>query len=177
MERSLRPRRLERLSPLDVSNLLIEDHALPMHVAALAILEGAPLLDASGRPRLDLLREQLQGRLPLAPRLRQVLVRPRFGLGSPVWVDDVGFDVCEHLQTRAVPAPGDEPALLKACAELNQPPLDRSRPLWELWVLSGLVDGRVGLLVRFHHVLADGIAALALLGALFDTTPDPRGYG
>ncbi len=93
-------------------------------------------------------------------------------MGPPLWVDDVGFDLRQHVQTRAVPAPGDQAALLKLCAQLNQPPLDRSRPLWELWVLSGLVDGRVGLLVRFHHVVADGIAALALLGALFDATPD-----
>lgn len=173
MERSAHRRRLERLSPLDVSNLRVEDRGLPMHVAALAILEGAPLLDASGQPRLDLLGEQLQGRLPLAPRLRQVLVRPHVGLGPPVWVDDAGFDLRQHLQSRAVPVPGEEAALLKLCAELNEVPLDRSRPLWQLWLLTGLADGRVGLLLRFHHVVADGIAALALLGALFDTTPDP----
>jgi diacylglycerol O-acyltransferase len=173
VEGSIHPGRLERLSPLDVSNLRVEDRGLPMQVAALAILEGAPLLDANGQPRLDLLREHLQRRLPLAPRLRQVLVRPRVGLGPPLWADDAAFDLREHVQARAVPAPGDEAALLKLCAQLNQPPLDRSRPLWELWVLSGLVDGRVGLLLRFHHVVADGIAALALLGALFDATPDP----
>ncbi|HZD68000.1 MAG TPA: wax ester/triacylglycerol synthase family O-acyltransferase [Actinomycetes bacterium] len=163
---------LERLSPLDVSNLRVEDHGLPMHVAALAILEAAPLLDAAGQLRLDALREHLERRLHLAPRLRQVLSRPRFGLGPPLWVDAAAFDIREHVRTRAIPAPGDEAGLLEVCSQLNQPPLDRSRPLWELWLLTGLADGTVGLLIRLHHVVADGIAALALMGALFDAVPD-----
>ena len=169
-----RERRLERLSPLDVSNLRVEDHGLPMHVAALAILEGTPLLDDSGQVRLDAVCEHLERRLYLAPRLRQVLHRPGFGLGSPLWVDDPSFDIREHVQTRAIPAPGDEEALLKECSELNEPPLDRSRPLWEVWLLTGLADGTVGLLVRLHHVVADGIAALALIGALLDASPDAQ---
>jgi diacylglycerol O-acyltransferase / wax synthase len=164
--------KLDRLSPLDVSNLRVEDHGLPMHVAALAILEGAPLLDSSGQLRLDALRAHLERRLHQAPRLRQVLHRPRLGLGPPVWVDDAGFDIRRHVRARAIRAPGDEPTLLDACSELNEPPLDRSRPLWELWVLTGIADGRVGLLIRLHHAVADGIAALALFGAFLDTTPD-----
>jgi WS/DGAT/MGAT family acyltransferase len=162
---------LERVSPLDVSNLRVEERGLPMHVAALAVVEEAPLLDASGQLRLDRLRDHLDQRLHLAPRLRQVLYFPRLGLGPPAWVDHAGFDIREHVRTRAVAAPGDEAALLEVCAELNEPPLDRSRPLWELWVLTGRAGGQVGLLVRFHHVLADGIAALAMIGALLDPSP------
>lgn len=169
-----RASRLERLSPLDVSNLRFEDHGLPMHVAALAILEGTPLLDDSGQVRVDAVREHLERRLCLAPRLRQVLHRPRFGLGPPLWVDDPSFDIREHVQTRAIPAPGNEAALLKVCSELNESPLDRSRPLWEVWLLTGLADGTLGLLVRLHHVVADGIAALALMGALLDASPDAQ---
>ncbi|HZD79540.1 MAG TPA: wax ester/triacylglycerol synthase family O-acyltransferase [Actinomycetota bacterium] len=164
-----RPR---RLSPLDVSNLRVEDRGRPMHVAGLAILEGAPLLDASGELRLSALLEHLERRLHLAPALRQVLYRPRLGLGPPVWVDDPGFDIRRHVRARAVPAPGDEEALLRVCSELNEPPLDRSRPLWELWLLTGLAGGEVGVLIRLHHVVADGIAALALMGALFDASAD-----
>jgi diacylglycerol O-acyltransferase / wax synthase len=152
-----------------VSNLRVEDQGLPMHVAALGILEGAPLLDQSGELRLEAIRAHLQQRLHLAPRLRQVLHTP--GLGPPVWVDDAGFEITEHVKARAVPAPGDEAALLEACSALNEPPLDRTRPLWEMWLLTGLADGTVGLLVRLHHVVADGIAALALIGALFDPAP------
>jgi diacylglycerol O-acyltransferase / wax synthase len=172
VDRSTRASRLERLSPLDVSNLRVEDHGLPMHVAALAIVEGTPLIDASGQLRLDELRGLLDQRLDQAPRLRQALCRPRLGLGPPLWVDDRGFNIRDHVRTRAVPAPGDEATLLKVCAELNEPPLDRSRPLWEMWVLTGLADGNVALLIRLHHVVADGIAALALIGALLDVAPD-----
>jgi diacylglycerol O-acyltransferase / wax synthase len=163
---------LARLSPLDVSNLRVEEHGFPMHVAALAIVEGAPLLDASGRLRLDTLRSHLERRLHLAPRLRQVLHRPRLGLGPPVWADAPDFDIGTHVRARAIPAPGDEQTILEVCSELNEPPLDRSRPLWELWMLTGLADGHVAALIRLHHVVADGIAALALIGALLDAAPD-----
>jgi wax ester synthase-like acyl-CoA acyltransferase family protein len=133
--------RLQRLSPLDVSNLRAEEHGVPMHVAALARVEGAPLCDASGGLQLEKVRAVVEGRLDLAPRLRQVLVRPRVGLGRPVWADDACFSIAQHVRTRPVPAPGDEAALLAVCAQLNEPPLDRSRPLWELWLLPGLADG------------------------------------
>ena len=172
---SARAGRLERLSPLDASNLRVEDHGLPMHVAALAVLEGAPLVDALGRLRLDRLWDELEQRLHLAPRLRQVLVRPRLGMGSPVWIDDAGFDVREHVRARAIPEPGDEAALLKVVSELNEGPLDRSRPLWEMWLLTGLAGGNVGMLIRLHHVVADGISALALIGVFLDAGPGAAG--
>ncbi|HEU4947304.1 MAG TPA: wax ester/triacylglycerol synthase family O-acyltransferase [Kribbella sp.] len=162
---------VERLTPLDVSNLRVEEHGLPMHVAALAILDARPLIDSTGRLRLDAIRTHVEQRTSQARRLRQVLVRPRLGLGPPLWVDDQGFAIERHIRTRALAAPGDEAALLAACGELNQVPLDRSRPLWELWLLTGLSGDRVGLLIRLHHVVADGIAAIALFGSLFDLEP------
>jgi len=159
---------VERLSTLDVSNLRVEDRGLPMHVAALVILDSAA--PGAGLD-LDTVRTVIGQRLHLAPRLRQVLYRPRRGLGPPVWVDAAGFDIRDHVRARPVPAPGDETVLLQVCAELNTGRMDRSRPLWQVWLLTGLAGGRTGLLIRLHHVVADGIAALALLGALFD--PDP----
>ena len=168
----VRAARLERLTPLDLSNLRVEDHGLPVHVAALLILDGAPLLDAVGQLRLESVRANVGQRLHRAPRLRQVLAQGGFGLGPPAWVDDPGFDVAEHVRTREVPSPGDEAALLRVCSQLNEPPLDRSRPLWEMWLLTGLADGTVGMLIRLHHVVADGTAALAMIGALFDPGPD-----
>jgi diacylglycerol O-acyltransferase / wax synthase len=162
---------LERLTPLDVSNLRIEGHGLPMNVAALAILEGRVLLDASGELALEPIRARIEQRLQLAPRLRQRLYRPGFGFGAPVWVDDASFDISRHVKTRPVPAGGGEEALLAACVELNDRPFDQAHPLWEMWLLTGAPDGHVPLLIRFHHVLADGIAALLLLGTLFDAAP------
>lgn len=163
--------RPEWLSPLDLSNLRVEDHGSPMHVAALAILEGAALVDASGQPRLTAMRAVVEQRLHLAPRLRQVVFRPRLGLGPPVWADDTRFDIRQHVRTWAVPAPGSEPELLELCAELNEQPLDRARPLWEMWLLTGLPGSKVGLLIRLHHVVADGVAAGAMIGALLDPAP------
>jgi diacylglycerol O-acyltransferase len=165
--------RHERLSALDVSNLRVEDHGMPMHVAALMMLESGPLLDSSGNLRLPFIRRLVEQRTRQAPRLRQVLVRPRAGLGPPYWADDETFDVARHLRTRHVSAPGDEAALLGLVSELDEPRLDRSRPLWEMWLITGLADGRVAMLVRLHHVVADGLAALALMRSLFD--PDPGG--
>jgi diacylglycerol O-acyltransferase len=162
---------LERLTPLDVSNLRIERHGLPMNVAALAILEGRVLFDASGQLALDAIRARIEQRLHLAPRLRQRLYRPGFGFGAPVWVDDASFDISRHVRTRPVPAGGGEQALLATCVELNDRPFDQAHPLWEIWLLTGAPAGHVSMLIRFHHVLADGIAALLLLGTLFDSAP------
>ncbi len=164
-------RELDRLSAQDVSNLRIEARGVPMHVAALALLEGAPLRDAEGRLRLESLRVEIERRLHLAPRLRQVVHRPPPGHGRPFWVDDPGFDIDAHVREQQVPPPGDEEALLRTCERLDGPALDRSRPPWELWFLTGLADNRVGMLIRLHHVVADGVASVALLGSLFDTHP------
>lgn len=162
------PSRIERLSQLDLSNLRIEDHGLPMHVAALMFLDQA---GSSGRLDLDTLRVAVQRRLHRVPRLRQILHRPPPGLGPPIWIDDPGFDVREHVRHCAVPAPGDEDTLLTVCLELNPGRLDRSRPLWELWLLTGLADGGSGLLIRLHHAVADGLAAVAMMEALFAADP------
>jgi diacylglycerol O-acyltransferase / wax synthase len=159
--------RLDRLTPLDMSNLRVEEHGLSMHVAALVVLEPAE----PGQPDLDRLRGIVEGRLSRVPRLRQVIYRPPPGLGSPVWVDARDFDIRQHVQVRPVPKPGDEAALLRACTELDETPLDRSRPLWQMWLLTGLAGGRRALLIRLHHVVADGIAALAMLGSLIDPAP------
>ena len=162
---------LERLTPLDVSNLRIERHGLPMNVAALAILEGRVLLDASGQLALEAIRARIGQRLHLAPRLRQRLYRPGIGFGAPVWVDDASFDIGRHVRTRPFAAAGGEEALLVACVELNGRPFDPAHPLWEIWLLTGAPGGHVAMLIRFHHVLADGMAALLLLGTLFDAAP------
>jgi len=163
---------LERVTPLDVSNLRVEQHGLPMNVGALAILEPRALLDSSGELDLDAIRARIEHRLHLPPRLRQRLYWPGVGFGAPVWVDDASFDISRHVRTRPVPAPGGEDGLLATCVELNDRRFDRAHPLWEIWLLTEWLEGRIAMLLRFHHVLADGLAALMLLGVLFDTAPE-----
>jgi diacylglycerol O-acyltransferase / wax synthase len=162
----------DRLSPLDMSNLRVEARGLPMHVAAVAFLDGTPLVDDSGQLRLETIRRHVGERSRQAQRLRQVLMWPSRGRGLPVWVADPAFDITRHVRTKQVPAPGDETSLLTLCRELNLPALNRDHPLWEMWLLTGLADGRVGLLIRLHHVIVDGIAALELLSSMLDLTPD-----
>jgi diacylglycerol O-acyltransferase / wax synthase len=163
---------LERLTPLDINNLRVERRGLPMNVAALAILEGGALRDSSGELVLDAIKARIEHRLHLAPRLRQRLYWPGFGFGAPVWVDDASFDIGRHVRTRAIPAGGSEHGLLAMCVELNDRPFDLAHPLWEIWFLTEGPEEHVSMLIRFHHVLADGLAALALLGVLFDSAPE-----
>jgi diacylglycerol O-acyltransferase / wax synthase len=161
-------RHLERLSPQDLSNIRVEDSGLPMNIAALVMIGRG---DGRGTPPtlgLDALVASVGSRVHLAPRSRQVLRQPRRGLGAPFWADDPEFDVRKHVLCRPIPPPGDEQSLLDLCADLNRPPLDRSQPLWQIWLLTGITGGRSALLIRLHHVLADGAAALELLGSLFD---------
>lgn len=160
----------ERVTPFDMSNLRVEEHGMPMHVTAVVLLDGAPLMDSGGELLLADIRRHVECRTSDTARLRQVLVWPR--RGRPTWVHDPAFDIDSHVVTRRVPEPGDEQSLLDLCCELDRPPLDRSRPLWQLWLLTGLADGRVALLVRLHHVIADGIAALELLSSVLDVAPD-----
>jgi len=161
----------DRLTALDVTNLVVESHGAPMHVAALAVLDGASLPDpGTGGLDVDAVRAHVGERLPR--RLRQRLVVPPRGRGRPHWAAPAVVDLSRHVRTLEVPAPADEAALLDLCCRLNERPLDRRLPLWEMWLLTGLGEGRVGLLVRLHHVIADGVAALALLGSLLDPAPD-----
>lgn len=165
--------RYQRLSVQDAGFLYLEHAGLPQHVAILAVVEGGPLHDQDGRLRLAAVREQLDRRLHLAPRLRQLVVRPPLGQGLPLWADDPAFDLADHVRAVQVAAPGDERELLALCDQLCLRLLDRTRPLWELWLITGLAQGRVGLVLKLHHALADGLAAVQIAGALLlDATPD-----
>jgi diacylglycerol O-acyltransferase len=162
---------LERLTASDLFLLLWDDYGWSTDIGGLAILDGTSLLDPDGRVRVDVVRERLEPRLHLVPRFRQLLYRPRLGLGWPLWVDAPRFDLAGHVLVHPVAAPGDQAQLLAACQELARRRLDPARPLWELWLLPGLPDRRLGAFLRLHHVLADGAAALAAFGALLDQAP------
>lgn len=164
--------RYQRLSPTDRMLLILDDARTTMHVGALLVLEGPPLLDAAGSLRLAELRLRLGRRVRRVASLRKVLYRPGFLQGPPLWVDDAAFTMKRHILHAEIPAPGGEEQLLRAVEELLSQPLDRSKPLWELWFLTGLEPERLAVLVKLHHAIADGQAALRIFSALFDLSPD-----
>jgi diacylglycerol O-acyltransferase / wax synthase len=164
---------VDRLTAQDLMMLWPEELGWSQDIGALAILDGGSLVDADGRFLIGAAREEVGRRLHRVPRFRQLLYRPSFGLGWPLWIDAPSIDLTEHVREFPLPAPADEAQLLAACEELRHRRLSRSRPLWELWFLTGLPNGRVGLFMKLHHAIADGVAGIAVLGAFVDPVPDP----
>ncbi|HEY3262976.1 MAG TPA: wax ester/triacylglycerol synthase family O-acyltransferase [Pseudonocardiaceae bacterium] len=159
---------MERLTAQDLMSLWPDELGWPMDIGALAILDGTGLLDPDGRFRIEDAREAVRRRLHLVPRFRQLLYKPPLGLGGPLWVDAPSVDLTEHIRVRQLTAPADEAQLLLAVERLRARRLRRSRPLWEMWFLAGLPDGRIGMYLKAHHTIADGVAGVALLGTLLD---------
>jgi diacylglycerol O-acyltransferase / wax synthase len=164
---------VDRLTAQDRMGLWPDELGWPEDIGAVAVLDGARLLAADERLRLDAVREAIARHLPAVPRFRQVLHIPRRGLGGPLWVDASAFQLEDHVQAVPVPAPAGEAELLDTVEKLRARPFDRSRPLWQMWFLTGLPQGRVGVYIRLHHAIADGVAGVATLGALLDAEPDP----
>ncbi|HET7516155.1 MAG TPA: wax ester/triacylglycerol synthase family O-acyltransferase [Actinomycetes bacterium] len=164
---------MDRLTAQDLMMLWPEEMGWSQDIGALAILDGRPLLDADGRFRIEAARKQIGRRLHLVPRFRQLLYQPPYGLGWPLWVDARSVDLAEHVRVCPLAAPADEAQLLLACEELRHRRLDQSRPLWELWFLPGLPDKRVGLFMKVHHAIADGVAGMVAFGAFLDLVPEP----
>ncbi|MEX5721837.1 WS/DGAT/MGAT family O-acyltransferase [Geodermatophilus maliterrae] len=155
----------ERLTTLDASFLYLEDAGAPMHVAGVLVLEP---VDGG----LDALAELLEARLPLVPRYRQRVVPVPGHLANPVWADDPDFDVAYHLRRSAVPRPGTEAQLLDLVSRVTSRPLDRRRPLWEVYLVEGLAEGRVAVVTKTHPALVDGLGAVDIAQVLLDPTPD-----
>jgi diacylglycerol O-acyltransferase / wax synthase len=165
-------RPLERLTASDLFLLMWDDYGWSSDIGGIAVLDAANLVEQDGRVRVEAVRDHLEPRLHLVPRFRQLLYRPRLGLGWPLWVDAPAFDISDHVRVHPVAAPGGQAELLAACQELAERRLDPARPLWELWLLPGLPERRVGAYLRLHHAVADGTAALAVFGALLDQAAD-----
>ena len=126
----------------------------------------------SGRLDLEMIKRRLTRRLGRVPVLRHI-VHPAPPLcGPPLWIDDPAFSIEKHVRSTAIAPPGDESSLLATTERLLSPLLDRSHPLWELWFLTGLADGQVGMLFKIHHAVADGLAAVALMMTFLDLAPD-----
>lgn len=162
---------MERLTAED-QLMLWPDEIWPQDIGAFAVLDGGSLIEPDGRFRIEAVRQAVEARLHLVPRFRQLLYVPRQGMGRPLWVDAPAFHLTDHVRVAPLPAGGDEAALLRAAEHVRRRRLDRSRPLWEMWFLPGLTEGRVGLFVRMHHAIADGIAGVATIATFLDATAD-----
>ena len=161
-----------KLSALDAGFLYTETERSPQHIATVQILE-LPM----GKTATEFvanLRTLLLKRLHLVPYFTNRLAPTPFGLDHPVWVRDSSFSIDHHLHTIEVPAPGGQLELESTVARLHETRLDRSRPLWGLWVLTGLKGGRIAYYNRVHHACLDGVAAQQMLEAILDTGPVPR---
>lgn len=161
----------ERLSSLDASFLYLERPAMHMHVAGVSVFE--PRRD--GPLSYDDVQRVVEQRLHLAPRMRQRVLPVPGNLARPLWADDERFDLDFHLRRAAVPSPGGRFQLERATGRVLSRPLDRSKPLWELYVFEGLESERTAVLLKMHHALADGIAGMVIASALFDLAPDAAG--
>jgi diacylglycerol O-acyltransferase len=151
----------ERLGPLDASFLHLERDFQHLHVGSVLLFEGPA-------PSYDDLCSFLDDKLSLVPRYRQRVRHVPLDLGRPVWCDDPDFDVHRHVRQTTVPAPGDEPALRSLAAEHMSRPLDLTVPLWELWLVTGLADGRWATLNKVHHAMIDGVSGTDIMSVLLD---------
>jgi WS/DGAT/MGAT family acyltransferase len=156
---------VETLSALDALFLRVENQALHMHIASVGIYEG-PM------PERDAIVAATAGKLPQVPRYRQKVRFVPLELGQPVWVDDPDFGLDYHMRFTAVPPPGGEEELCTLAGRVFGQQLDRARPLWEMWVVDGLAEGRWAVIGKVHHCVVDGVAGIDLMSMLHDTAPD-----
>ena len=160
----------DRLTGLDSSFLHLERGGAHMHVASVLIFDGVA-------PSIRELTDHLVGRLDLVPRYRQRLAPVPLGQGRPVWVDDPHFNPGYHIRHTALPAPFDDETLKRLAGRLFSQRLDRTKPLWEIWLVDGMCDDRFAVIGKTHHALVDGISGVDITTVLFDTRPDPEGTG
>ncbi|HUI24840.1 MAG TPA: wax ester/triacylglycerol synthase family O-acyltransferase [Candidatus Kryptonia bacterium] len=161
----------DRLSALDASFLGIEDESCHMHVGGVLIFDAAPLRLAEGGVDIDRIRRAIHARLHLVPRFRQRLAYIPYER-IPIWVDDDKFRLAYHVRHTALPHPGDERVLKRLVGRIMSQPLDRKRPLWEMWVVEGLDGDRFALVSKTHHCMIDGISGADIMSVIMDPSPD-----
>jgi WS/DGAT/MGAT family acyltransferase len=156
----------DRLTGLDSSFLHLERDGTQMHVASTTLFEGpAP-------PYIDF-RDHIESRLHLVPRFRQKVRFVPFGQGRPVWVDDPHLNLAYHVRHTSLPEPGTEQQLRVLAARIFSQQLDRSKPLWELWLIEGLKGGRFAIVGKTHHAMVDGVSGVDITTVLFDVEKEP----
>jgi len=161
----------ERLSALDDSFLELENGRTHMHIGAVAVFEGGPLVTPEGGVDIERVRRLMEAGIHRIQRYRQRLAWvPVFG--HPVWVDDDHFNLVYHVRHTHLPKPGDERQLKRMVARLMSQELDRGKPLWEMWVVEGLENGRFAIVTKAHHCMIDGIGSVELTGSIMRPTPD-----
>jgi WS/DGAT/MGAT family acyltransferase len=141
-----------------------------MHVAMTTIIDPSTI---PGGYSFEALKQFIAKRIPHAPVFQRRLVEVPFRFGHPVWIDDPDFDIDYHVRLAAVPGPGGLRELASIAGDITGRPLDRARPLWEMWIIEGLSDGRIGFIAKMHHSTVDGVSGAELLSVLFDLEPDP----
>ena len=156
----------DRLSAIDASFLHQEKQSSHMHVGALAVFEGPP-------PAREDFCAHLEARLGRVPRYRQKLAFPPLEAGRPFWVDDPTFNLDYHVRHTALPKPGSDDQLRQLVGRIFSQRLDRSKPLWEIWIVQGLEGGRFALISKTHHALVDGVSGVDIATVLFDLSPVP----
>src|SRR3954447_11097231 len=156
----------DRLTGLDASFLALEKGGAHMHV-------GSVLVFAGESPAYDDLVEAIEARLHLVPRYRQRLAFAPFGVSRPVWVDDAHFKARYHVRHTALPDPAGADQLRRLAGRVFSQQLDRDKPLWEIWLVDRVDDGRFGLICKTHHALVDGISGVDIMTVLFDLEPAP----
>jgi diacylglycerol O-acyltransferase len=162
---------MERMSGIDPMFVYSDTPLTPMEVAYICVFDP---VTAPGGYSFESVRAMLAERVPTLLPLRRRLMAVPFGLDHPRWVEDPGFELDNHLHRVALPAPGGEVELRAKAAEVMGRPLDFHQPPWEMHVVEGLADGRVGLIAKVHHSVIDGVAGVALMAQLLDFAPEGR---
>lgn len=163
---------MERLAGFDAAFLALESPTNHLHVASLLVLDPAAGAESWNVERV---RHHVRSRLPELPPFRRKLVRVPFGIHHPLWTDVADVDLTFHVRRAALPRPGGPQELAEVVADLMGRPLDRTRPLWELHVIEGLVEDRVAVLIKAHHCALDGVSGNELLARLLDVKEAPAG--
>ncbi|MEU6564314.1 WS/DGAT/MGAT family O-acyltransferase [Nocardia nova] len=159
---------MERLTGLDASFLYLETDTQLLHVCALLILD--PAADGT-EYEFAALKDELRRRLPLVPAMRRRVHRVPFDLDHPVWVTDTTFDIDDHVRRLGLPSPGGPKELAELVGDIAGQAMDRSRPLWEMWVIEGLAEGKVAVVSKYHHAAVDGVTGADMMAYLCDAEP------
>jgi diacylglycerol O-acyltransferase len=166
---------MERLSGLDASFLYIESPTVPLHVCSVVELDTSTI---PGGYSFDRFHDDLALRIKAMPEFRAKLADSQLNLDHPVWVEDKDFDLSRHLQRIGLPSPGGRTELAEVCGHIASVPLDRSKPVWEMWVIEGVADmdahegGPLALMIKMHHAAVDGVTATNMLAQLCSLEPD-----